>query len=121
MTEVLTGAADWRIEEWKDSYYPGDLPEEWQLAYYANEFGTTLIDCREFSDPQRLDVLAEMLEDCAYSFRPILRVYADANTPDQVRHFMPWLKRLGLLTLLLLLLLPAAEEGKEPKNVELEE
>ena len=94
MTEVLTGAADWRTVEWRDSYYPGDLPEEWQLAYYANEYGTTLIDCREYMEPQRLEALAEMLEDCAYSFRPILRVHADANTPAEVSHFMQWLNQL---------------------------
>ena len=94
MTEVLTGAADWRAEEWKDNYYPGDLPEEWQLAYYANEYTTTLIDCREMTDPQRLELFAEMLEDCAYSFRPVLRVYADANTPGQVCDFMCWLNQI---------------------------
>lgn len=32
------GAWDWRHAGWHSRYYPDDLPEDWRLAYYANEF-----------------------------------------------------------------------------------
>jgi uncharacterized protein YecE (DUF72 family) len=48
MKNVLLGALDWKVPRWRDEYYPEDLPEEWQLSYYANEFSTTLIDVRQY-------------------------------------------------------------------------
>ena len=37
------GARGWRHSQWSGSYYPDDLPEEWQLTYYANNFGVVLV------------------------------------------------------------------------------
>ncbi len=31
------GTLGWRNAGWAESYYPEDLPEDWQLGYYANE------------------------------------------------------------------------------------
>ncbi len=35
---VLIGAADWRYPAWTGDFYPEDLPEDWRLGYYGNEF-----------------------------------------------------------------------------------
>lgn len=35
---VLVGAADWDYDRWQQSFYPEDLPEDWRLGYYGNEF-----------------------------------------------------------------------------------
>ncbi|QKT02903.1 hypothetical protein HUS23_03305 [Ectothiorhodospiraceae bacterium 2226] len=32
------GAWDWRHASWQGRYYPDDLPQDWRLAYYANDF-----------------------------------------------------------------------------------
>lgn len=36
--EIDMGALDWMGPDWLASYYPPDLPEDWRLAYYANEY-----------------------------------------------------------------------------------
>ena len=44
MSENLTvGAYGWRHHHWQTNFYDQDLPEEWQLAFYANEFSSVLI------------------------------------------------------------------------------
>ena len=40
---LRVGARDWRRSEWEGSYYPADLPPDWQLAYYANDFNGVLL------------------------------------------------------------------------------
>ena len=40
---MCLGSRGWRHESWDEDFYPDDLPEDWQLSYYANEFSTVLI------------------------------------------------------------------------------
>ena len=35
---VLVGASGWQHAAWCGTFYPDDLPEDWQLAYYATRF-----------------------------------------------------------------------------------
>lgn len=37
------GTFGWRRPEWQSAYYPDDLPEDWQLGYYANELNAVLL------------------------------------------------------------------------------
>lgn len=37
------GARGWQHAGWHEGFYPHDLPEDWQLSYYANEFSTVLV------------------------------------------------------------------------------
>jgi len=37
------GSFGWNHPAWIAGFYPADLPVEWRLAYYANEFGTVLV------------------------------------------------------------------------------
>jgi len=32
------GATGWEFGPWEQSYYPEDLPEDWRLTYYSNDF-----------------------------------------------------------------------------------
>lgn len=41
-TELLIGARDWNHEGWWGTFYPEDLPPEWRLTYYANEYRAVL-------------------------------------------------------------------------------
>ncbi|WP_172597604.1 hypothetical protein [Sulfuriflexus mobilis] len=41
--EMVVGSRGWEHPQWLDSYYPDDLPEDWRLGYYANEFGCVLL------------------------------------------------------------------------------
>jgi hypothetical protein len=43
LAEVVVGACGWEHAPWLETYYPDDLPAEWQLDYYANEFGCVVL------------------------------------------------------------------------------
>jgi hypothetical protein len=94
MMNVLLGAATWQVPRWEQEYYPQDLPEEWQLSYYANEFSTTLIDCHHYLGAESLDHLGEILEDCHDEFRPVLSVHCQQVVPAQLGEFIDYLELL---------------------------
>lgn len=79
MEKILTGAASWQVAQWRESYYPADLPADWRLAYYANEFATTFIECRTFADVHQAQRLGNMLKDCYSGFQPVLRINIDTD------------------------------------------
>lgn len=91
MAEVLIGSASWEEDEWQASFYPEDLPPEWRMAYYANEFSTTVINCHDYADSARLDLLSEMLEDCHEGFRPVLSINTGKVSPQQAETVLQWL------------------------------
>lgn len=41
--EVLVGSRGWEHDDWTGHFYPGDLPEDWRLTYYANAFRSVLV------------------------------------------------------------------------------
>ena len=40
---VQIGACGWQYDAWQGEFYPEDLPDEWQIGYYGNEFQVVLI------------------------------------------------------------------------------
>jgi hypothetical protein len=40
---LLIGACGWEHSTWAGSFYPEDLPDDWQLTFYRNEFRLVLI------------------------------------------------------------------------------
>jgi len=40
---IRVGACDWQHPQWQNCFYPDDLPQDWRLSYYANEFSTVLV------------------------------------------------------------------------------
>ena len=43
-TQSLTVAAyGWKHPTWQPDFYPDDMPEDWQLTYYANEFAGVVV------------------------------------------------------------------------------
>lgn len=43
LAELVVGTYGWEHPAWLDVYYPDDLPEDWRLGYYANEFGCVVV------------------------------------------------------------------------------
>ena len=39
----IVGSVAWLHKEWLESYYPEDLPEDWRLSFYANDFNGLLL------------------------------------------------------------------------------
>ena len=42
-TELLVGAVGWDHDAWAGSFFPEDLPPDWRLTYYANEYPLVLV------------------------------------------------------------------------------
>jgi len=61
---VLIGACGWRHPQWDTSFYPEDLPPEWQLAYYGNEYPVVLIPAGYWTlDLEKITQQCEESED----------------------------------------------------------
>jgi hypothetical protein len=43
LPDTLVGAWGWEHESWEGAFYPGGLPPEWRLAFYANAFRAVLV------------------------------------------------------------------------------
>jgi uncharacterized protein YecE (DUF72 family) len=40
---MYLGARGWQHRGWCGSFYPDDLPQDWELAYYSNEYNAVLV------------------------------------------------------------------------------
>lgn len=40
---IRVGACGWQHAHWQGTFYPDDMPGDWRLSYYANEFSTVLV------------------------------------------------------------------------------
>lgn len=62
------GARGWQHADWQQSFYPEDLPEDWQLGYYANEFSAVLVP-RSYWLPETGFDIEEWLDHVSGHFR----------------------------------------------------
>ena len=61
------GAWGWQHVGWgKDVFYPDDLPEDWQLSYYANEFDMVVVPANYWL--QQGDAESDWLDDVEDDF-----------------------------------------------------
>ncbi|HET19513.1 MAG TPA: DUF72 domain-containing protein, partial [Chromatiales bacterium] len=58
----------WRHETWRGGFYPDDLPVEWQLTFYANEFDALGLDAATWLEPS-MEELAGWVADTREGFR----------------------------------------------------
>jgi len=54
--DILIGARGWNHAAWQDTYYPDDLPEDWRLSYYANDYSTVLVPENEWVNANKEDI-----------------------------------------------------------------
>jgi hypothetical protein len=61
---ILVGAYGWKHPQW-NSYYPEELPEDWRLAYYSNEFNAVMVPAAEWlnADPETIEGWADDVPD----------------------------------------------------------
>jgi len=64
---IRVGAYDWDHAHWLGSFFPDDLPEDWRLSYYANEFTSVLVP--EFKWRIENAELEQWVEDTPPAFR----------------------------------------------------
>ncbi len=67
---LYIGTFGWRHDDWRGSFYPDDLPEEWQFDYFSNAFRVVLVPQEEWltwSD-ETLCELQESIETPFYMY-----------------------------------------------------
>lgn len=47
---LSVGARGWCHRQWAEHYYPDEIPDDWRLAFYANDFHTLLATAQECLD-----------------------------------------------------------------------
>ncbi len=52
---LQVGAYGWRHAHWHGSYYPDDLPKDWQLSYYSNDFNVVMVPAHYWHPQQGYD------------------------------------------------------------------
>jgi hypothetical protein len=70
---VIVGACGWDHTGWLGRFYPEDLPEDWRLSYYANEFSGVLLPEPEWRGLDAVGCRA-MCDEVAEGFRFYLEV-----------------------------------------------
>ncbi len=65
---LLLGARGWPHPEWRGGYFPEDLPEDWEFAYYSNEAGCLLLPAQDWLALGQAQ-LEEWLDECEPWFR----------------------------------------------------
>jgi hypothetical protein len=68
------GTCGWRQSAWLTTYYPDDLPEDWQLSYYANELPAVLLEASAW-----VTASAQALAGWAEDVHPDFRFYLMAD------------------------------------------
>ena len=92
---MFIGCYGWRHSAWRGSFYPDDLPEDWQLAYYSNEFNCVLVPAGDWIKNEGFD-LGDSLEDSAEGFRVIVECPPSvASDADEFSLFCAQVNELG--------------------------
>jgi len=90
---VLIGACDWNHPAWLNDFYSEDLPEEWQLGFYSNEFPVVYVSAARWINN---DELPEWNDEVSDTFRFILEIpYDILNDESRFTSALEQAKNLG--------------------------
>jgi hypothetical protein len=90
---IEVGAIGWKHTLWREDFYPDELPEEWELSYYANEFRCVLVPHADWFDLDK-DGIAQWYEDVHEVFSFIAEYIPGT---DAELNALPVLERIGVL------------------------
>ncbi|MES9872074.1 MAG: hypothetical protein ABW146_03105 [Candidatus Sedimenticola sp. 6PFRAG7] len=79
----VVGARGWEHEGWCGSFYPEDLPPEWRLTYYANEFRSVLLPADRWIDADE-EVIGSWCDDVHEAFSFFLELPGEGDAPDDL-------------------------------------
>jgi uncharacterized protein YecE (DUF72 family) len=70
MSESLrVGSYGWRHDHWRPNFYDDDLPEDWRLTFYANEFNAVLVPASYLDESRDIEQWCEDVnEDFQFYF-----------------------------------------------------
>ncbi|EGV51216.1 hypothetical protein [Candidatus Endoriftia persephone] len=90
-------ARGWDHPAWQGSFYPEDLPADWRLTYYANEFPGVLLPQAVWAD-LAASTLLEWLDDLDDGFQLYLEIESPLEA-QQVQLLEGWAGQLAGLVL----------------------
>ncbi len=84
---ILVGVYDWRQFGLDDHFYPADLPADWRLGYFANEFETTclLLDEADLTGLTSMDELEDLPDGFRLHFEWVGETPGKALKSEQVQ------------------------------------
>ena len=88
-SSVRVGALGWQHAHWQDSFYPVDLPEDWRLSFYANEYSVVLLAESDWNSAE-VD-FADWIEDVPPGFQ----FYLQHEQPLEEQHMQQVKQQLG--------------------------
>ena len=74
---IVIGACGWDHEQWQEQFYPDDIPSDWRLGYYANEFESVLVPFNVWSAVD-IDEIENWFDDIPDEFELFFEVNPDA-------------------------------------------
>jgi len=83
--KLQIGSYGWQYESWKESFYPEDLPTEWQFGYYANEYTVIMIPWKLAQD--HFELVEQGLENSEESCRLLFElsiIDINSNTTTEI-------------------------------------
>ncbi len=80
---IYAGAQGWLHPHWRGSFYPDDLPDDWQLSYYNTRLQTVYLPCADWQSASAAE-WARWLDDTQPGFHFLLQPGALAP-PDHPR------------------------------------
>lgn len=89
---VLIGARGWRHPGWQNSFYPDDLPQDWQLTYYSNEFPMVVIREQEW---MQIEDMTDLRKECTKGFQFLVEWPVLAVTENLSSQFIDRIQQLG--------------------------
>lgn len=54
--ELYIAARSWNHSSWRGNFYPEDLPDDWRLSYYSNEFHAIVVPESEWVDIDLVEI-----------------------------------------------------------------
>lgn len=78
------GSAGWTHASWLGSFYPEDLPPEWQLMLYSNEFSCAYLSYKEWSQQDDAELFS-WADNVAARFRFVLEANPQGMTPEDTQ------------------------------------
>lgn len=73
LDNLQIGTYGWSYQDWRGSFYPEDLPEEWELDFYNNAFHVVLVPLNQWMAWQD-DEVADCVDAVDENFRFYLRL-----------------------------------------------
>jgi len=86
------GAAGWQYPSWSENFYDEELPPEWHLTFYSNEFRFCMIPWSDWgtASPEQLEQWADDIDEPFRFFLqlPLQHLEHGSKLPEALQHYV---------------------------------